>query len=746
MTIAVDLAVSELLEDYARRGVDIALKDGKLAIRAPRGVLGEDDKCRLALNKARILDHLAVRCATPEAAAATQSFPLTEIQQAYWVGRNQVELGNIGCHAYREFAADGLDLTRLEDAWNRLIARHDMLRAEITADGRHHIPPTRPRYTIREEVLPADPEPRLAEIRDTLSHHTFDPARWPLFDIRASRCRDRLWLHVGMDLLIADATSMLLLYREWGALYENPDAPLPEQAGRFADHVLAVGSDAAEEASASAYWRPRLAALPGPPRLPYAREPGSLVKPRFVRHSRTLSAAQWASLKAKARENGLTASNVLVCAYADTLAGWSRSRHFLLTLTAFDAPAAFAGVVGDFTTTLLCEVDASAPTFLERARAVQARLAQDMDHKAWSGVRVVREAARVRGARPEPVPVVFTSTLGRKRPSGEAGLPSDWLGQSRHAITQTPQVTIDHHVLEEGDRLVVSWDAIDALFPDGLVAVMFGAYADMLQRLADGDAAWQAPASAPLPQADAARRAKANATARPVPDGLLHDAFFARAATMAEAPAVVEPDRTITYGALADAARRVSGKVGDRGLGPGDLVGVCMAKGWRQAAAVMGILNAGAAYLPIDPALPAARRHRLAQNGALSLVVTDAEPGDWPRGVEAASIDALDPAAPPPRAGVSPRDLAYVIYTSGSTGEPKGVMVEHRAALNTVADINRRFAVGREDAILGLSSLSFDLSVYDVFGVLGAGGRLVLPRPRGFAIRTIGRASCAATV
>src|SRR3546814_19044539 len=82
-----------------------------------------------------------------------------------------------------------------------------------------------------------------------------------------------------------------------------------------------------------------------------------------------------------------------------------------------------------------------------------------------------------------------------------------------------------------------------------------------------------------------------------------------------------------------------------------------------------------------------------------------------------------------PAAGADPSDLAYVIFTSGSTGQPKGVMIEHRAALNTVADINRRFGVGPDDAVLGLSSLSFDRSVHDVFGLLGCGGRLVLPDP-----------------
>src|SRR5207244_1652956 len=76
-----------------------------------------------------------------------------------------------------------------------------------------------------------------------------------------------------------------------------------------------------------------------------------------------------------------------------------------------------------------------------------------------------------------------------------------------------------------------------------------------------------------------------------------------------------------------------------------------------------------------------------------------------------------------------PADLAYVIYTSGSTGKPKGVMIDHRAAVNTLLDVNRRFGVGADDRVLALSALAFDLSVYDLFGVLAAGGTVVVPEP-----------------
>ena len=160
-----------------------------------------------------------------------------------------------------------------------------------------------------------------------------------------------------------------------------------------------------------------------------------------------------------------------------------------------------------------------------------------------------------------------------------------------------------------------------------------------------------------------------------------------------------------------------------------------MEKGWEQIAAALAVLEAGAAYLPIDPDLPRERRWFLLRQGGAELVLTQPCVQDrleWPAEIQCVTVEATDSApddadeCPPPPA-LNGENLAYVIFTSGSTGEPKGVMIEHRSALNTVLDINERFGVGAEDRILALSSLSFDLSVYDIFGAFAAGATIVIP-------------------
>jgi amino acid adenylation domain-containing protein len=167
-------------------------------------------------------------------------------------------------------------------------------------------------------------------------------------------------------------------------------------------------------------------------------------------------------------------------------------------------------------------------------------------------------------------------------------------------------------------------------------------------------------------------------------------------------------------------------------------VAVAMPRCRETVAAVLGILKAGAAYVPIDPNLPERRRELLIRDAGAILVLTTARLGEnlvWPAGIEVLAIDIdagadarMPDAAPALAPSVcEPERLAYVIYTSGTTGRPKGVMIEHRAAMNTVQDINRRFAIGPEDRLFGISPFNFDLSVYDIFGALEAGATLVYP-------------------
>jgi amino acid adenylation domain-containing protein len=747
----------ELLSDLEAAGVQLSAEAGQLRYKAPRGALTPELKARLSAQKEAVLAHLArpandaeaarLPQAEPDPAQRFEPFPLTDIQHAYWVGRaTGVELGDVATHVYVQVDCPDLDLPRLEAAWNALVARHDMLRMIVRPDGLQQVLEEVPPYRFQVEDLRDLPEAarteRLAARAQAMSHQKLPSERWPLFDIQATRTEgSHVRLHVSLDFLMADTASLSILFSEWNRLYHAPDAALPPLSLGFRDYVLAERRlrDLPLYARARDYWMGRLDSLPPAPQLPTAADPASLDPPRFSGRTAYLPAERWQKLQANARRHGVTPSVALMTAFGDVLAAWSASPHFTLNLTLFQRLPLHPEVeriVGDFTSLNLLEMDAaSAPDFATRAKAVQSRLWQDLEHRAVSGVEVMREIARTQGSGPGALmPVVFTSALGI---GGRGADEPAFFGTPGETVSQTPQVWIDHQASERDGQLKTTWDFVEGLFPAGLLDAMFGAYGDLLERLASDEAAWSGASGPLVPAGDLAVQAAANATAGPLPTETLHGLALSQARRTPDAPAVLDGERTVTYGELAAMTGRLAAALQAAGVRPGEPVAVCLERGWAQAAAVLGILAAGAAYVPVDPALPAARRAHLMTHSGCRLALSDArliEDLDWPEGVrpldlpaiaEDAEAPSVAPAAPDPDA------LAYVIYTSGSTGQPKGVAVSHRAALNTILDVNRRWGMGPDDRTLCLSALTFDLSVHDLFGTLAAGGALVAVPPAG---------------
>ncbi|MCA9540322.1 MAG: amino acid adenylation domain-containing protein, partial [Myxococcales bacterium] len=669
-------------------------------------------------------------------------FPLTDIQHAYWFGRlGGLELGGVGCQIYVEFEGAGWSVERLQDAVRRLIARHEMLRAVVDANGQQRVLAEVPDYVVEVDDLRGlateAVEARLSARREAMAWQTRDPAVWPLFEVRASRLPgDVVRLHCLFDALIADGNSLFLIFQQFDTLFGDPDAPAAPLGVTFRDYVLALPAARASEAwrLAEAYWMARLDALPPAPQLPLAMDPNRLTAPRFHRREAQLPAAQWQRLRARASAAQLTPSGVLLTAFATTLARWSRSPHFCLNLTLFNRPLLhpdLARVVGDFTTLTLLEVDGRpGEAFATVARRLQDRLWADLDHRAFGGVEVLRRMAQRRGAGlGARMPVVFTSMLGVL----EHGMTLPQLGPPIFGVSQTPQVWLDQQVWVLSDGLTLSWDALDPLFPPGLLDAMFAAYVDVVRRLADDEAAWSRPLLPKLPAAQLAMREAINATGTPVVSPALHGAAFAQAAARPGALAVATADRSLDHTTLLGAAHAVGVRLRAAGARAGELVAVVAHKGVEQIIALLAVLDAGAPYVPIDAALPASRVAHLLAHAGVRIAVTTPEVDaalDWPPAVRRVVVEAADRAALAPPSSASqpaPDELAYVIYTSGSTGQPKGVMIDHGGAVNTLVAVNAAFEVGPRDRVLALSSASFDLSVYDVFGVLGAGGAVVLP-------------------
>ncbi len=766
------------LETYVRASVGATLgqEPGTLDPHAPLPALGMDSlrttELRNALEKSsggtlpienltitEIIDLLQEKLADPNAIPPGQAtlpmvvddpvnrykpFPLTSIQQAYLVGRSGAyQLGLISAHAYAEFESDSLDLPRLNRAWRRMIERHEMLRAVMRPDGQQQILERVPPYSIQEtDLRDAAPEivaTRLLEIREQMSHEVLPADRWPLFNLQATHVGGGcVRLHCSFDLLITDVSSFGILLTDLAELYQDPNAELAPLTLSFRDYVLAEAKlrESTRYQQSMEYWLDRLRHLPPAPELPLAKAPRSLEHPRFVRRSGRVPADCWRRIKTRAAEFALKPASVLMAAFASVLGAWSKSQRFTINVTVANRlllHEQIYKIVGDFTGVELLEGDVTgARDLVDLAERMQRQLWEDLEHRDVDGVQVLRELTRQRGGAATTMPVVFTSALGQGRGAPD-DVPTRWLGSMIYGISQTPQVWMDHQVYEEAGALVFNWDCVEELFPPALLDAMFGAYGDLLDALATQEAVWQNPCLELLPVAQRTRRQRVNATRGPIPGQLLHTAFANQVLRRPEQTAVIAPDGSFTYADLAGRANQLTRVLRESGARPNALVGVMVGNRWEQVVAVLGVLGAGGAYLPISTGLPVQRRRWLLEHAQTELVITgSAQAGAWelPAGVREVSIEphgwpGMDPGPLPPVQGVD--DLAYVLYTSGSTGTPKGVAMTHRAAWNTIADINQRFGVCPTDRVFALSSLSFDLSVYDLFGLLGAGGAVVLP-------------------
>ncbi|WP_399141826.1 amino acid adenylation domain-containing protein [Streptomyces sp. NBUA17] len=748
--------IPELLARYADEGVVLWAQDGQLRFRAPQGRLTDTHRAELRTHKEDILRHLeAGRPALcPDPDSRHDPFPLTDIQAAYLIGRTDAyAYGGVGCHAYVELDHPDLDVERVTAVWRELVERHDMLRAVVHHDGYQQVLADVPDLHVACDDLTglpaADAEAELARTRARLSAREAPTDQWPLFDVHVSRTAGRAVLHLSFDMLVVDHASLRILLAEFrhryggGALSAAPRIT-------FRDYVLARRAQTGTDGHARdrAYWTERLDTLPPAPELPVAEPWETAVSASagtpdtpidvvtFRRLEVPLPAADRQRLTERAARRGLTPSTALLTAYAETVGRWSRTSRFTLNVPTVDRPDLHEDIgrlVGDFTSLELLAVDLDTPVaFAERTGALGQQLLEDLAHPLFTGSEVLAELSRRAGA-PVLMPVVFTSALDT---GGTAeGVPPE----VAHAATRTPQVWLDCQVMHRGDALILSWDVREGALAHGVAEDMFGAWTSLVRLLSaegeEGDAAWDAPVDIPLPAAQRDRRAAANATGGPLPDALLHEPLLDRARTTPDAIAVRTPETALTYRQLADRASGVAEALTASGLRPGEPVAVWTDKGWEQVVAVLGTLIAGGAYLPVDTAQPPARRDTILADAGVRTVLTQswlAETDDLPATVSAVAVD-LVPAAPATREPRTaprrdPDDLAYVIYTSGSTGTPKGVMISHRAALNTVQDINRRYAVTDRDRVLGIAGLGFDLSVYDLFGPLAVGATLVLPR------------------
>jgi yersiniabactin nonribosomal peptide synthetase len=422
---------------------------------------------------------------------------MTDVQQAYWIGRQHgFALGASSSQFFIEFKVRELDVVRFNQAMDKLIERHDMLRA-VVQNHQQQVLINVPSFDLKCHLFDDLNNPEADAIRNELSHQVNNPEFWPLFSIEAILNQSQeARLFINLDNMMLDGLSMKIFLSELETFYHNPTLKLPELNVTFRDYVnwknTHKDSDLSVIDQGKAYWHSQLATLPPAPNLPIQSDPAKLHKPKFIRAETRLMPEEWAALKEIATRHQVTPSAILMCAYASTLSAWSDNKAVTLNLTLFDRKAVHPQinhVMGDFTTLLLLAWHPE-NNWLTSLKRLQAQLAQDLQHRDVSAVWVMRELARQQNTANTSMPVVFTSALGTS--DGDFLPDSGWLTPS-WGISQTPQVWLDHQVYESSGYLCLNWDAVESLLPQPLLDKMFGHYIELLKMLARKPECWSLP-------------------------------------------------------------------------------------------------------------------------------------------------------------------------------------------------------------------------------------------------------------
>jgi amino acid adenylation domain-containing protein len=682
----------------------------------------------------------APRPAPDVALAPARDAPLSFAQERLWF-LDQMQPGNPVYNVLSAHRLSGtLDAAAMERALGQVVRRHEALRTTFPAVDGTPVQVAAPFTGFRlavEDAAGLDDDALMRRAADEAAR-PFDLARGPLF--RATLLRisdDDHLLLTAMHHIVSDGWSMRVLFRELVAHYAAEHAgggaglpALPLQYADFARWQRAHLQGAALDRQL-AFWRLRLAgapellALPADrPRPPTPSQRGASVTlqvpRRVVDRLQALATAERASLHM-----------VLLAAFQVLLARYSGSDDVVVgSPIAGRTRLEVEGLIGFFVNMLVMRTDlGGARHFRDVLRRVRADTVSAYEHQDLPFERLVAELQPERSLSHSPLFQVTFSTDTFEAVSTEA-LPG------LRVASVDPELSVAKFdlalALSAGPRglggmLAYSTD----LFDRATVERMARHVERVLEQVADDPDGRLSSLELMAPAERAGVLAwSAGAGETFAVTDTLHGRFQARAAAHSGATAVEGEDGTLSYGGLNARANRLARRLRAAGVGPESRVGLCATRDTGLVTGILAILKAGGAYVPLDPGHPPERLGWMARDAGIRvLLASPSLRGRVPvEGIEVVPLED-DPAggdAGDLDVAVAPENLAYVIYTSGSTGRPRGVEVTHANVLRLFDATDARFGFGPDDAWTLFHSAAFDVSVWETWGALLYGGRLVV--------------------
>ncbi|GAC1348925.1 MAG: hypothetical protein NVSMB19_01500 [Vulcanimicrobiaceae bacterium] len=631
-----------------------------------------------------------------------------------------------------------LDADALQAALAAVVARHEALRttfAEIDGEPQAIVRAGMPVQLLRfavagDAIAPAEREAEALRLLSAAAAEPFAFENGPL--LRAALAavgHDEHLLAITVHHIVFDGGSVRVLLRDLDACYtavrSGAPAALPALPIQFGDFAAWQRSEACagRRELARAHWQRVLADAPRSIDLPTDRPRVAVPSAAAARRRMVLPADVWDELKEVARAHDATPFMVLLGAFQTLLHRYSAQDDIVVgSPVAGRVRKELEDVIGFVASPVPLRARFSDDTtFAQIVEQARTNCIAAYEHRDVPYDALVNESAGSGGA---AYSVMFVLQDGATDavPLGDALLQPIPLDNGASPFDL---------VLSAGDQadgLRATLQYRTELFDAATADRMLAHFATLLRAVCDD--ATRAVAALPLTTPDEFARLTAVPAVRQRRDATLPELFAEQVARRPAAIALVFEDVRISYGALDALANRVAHRLKRSGVGPGVAVGICLERGVELIVAMLGVLKAGGCYVPLDPALPRERLQTMLEDvRPQALLTADALRGLLPEGSHVVALDDLSTwaepeSAPAPTAGAD--DLAYVMYTSGSTGRPKGVMVTHRNVVGLFASTESRFHFDERDTSTLFHAYAFDFSVWEMWGALLYGGRLVV--------------------
>jgi amino acid adenylation domain-containing protein len=685
--------------------------------------------------------------------------PLSFAQQRLWFLEQLypgIPLHNIS-HLMRLSGA--LDVVALQRTLDAIAARHEALRTTIAAmhgtpmqvvTAASRVPMD---FTDLRGVPESEREAEARRLVEAETRRPFDLARGPVFRSMLLRLgSEEHLLLLAMHHIVSDGWSMGLLSRELTVLYEafttGAPAGLPELPIQYADYALWQRERLRGERLERelAYWRKQLQGAPAVIDLPTDRPRPPVRSSRGARESILLPPELAQQLRALSRREGVTLFATVLAAFQALLGRYTGQDDIVVgSPIAGRTRAELEGLIGCFVNTLALRTDLSGdPTFrelLQRVRGVTLGAYANPDipfEQLVEELHPQRDMSRT--------PIFQVALAMQNTPRHRLELRGLTL-RSEPTDSGTAKFDLTLFVTELEDGLRAEMEYSTDLFNAGTIVRLLGHFRVLL----DGVVADPDRRLAELPLLTEPERhqvlAEWNATTTDYPrEATIGDLFLSQAARTPEAVALVAQGERLTYRELDARANRLAHYLRCRSVGPEGRVGICLERSVDLVVGLLGILKAGAAYVPLDPSLPTDRLRFLLADAQVAVLLTDGRnvgrvPSDSVRTTicldDERAVIARE-SSEPPQCRALAGNLACVMYTSGSTGVPKGVAVPHRAVVRLVRDTDY-FRGGPDETFLQLAPVAFDASTFEIWGALLTGARLVVAPPGALSLVDIGR-------